>query len=233
MLLGVDVGTSSCKVAVFDENGGICSCASKAYAAAGIKGGEDEICAEAFFDAFVQAVREAVGKGEAKIEAMAISSHGETVIPVGADGAALHPALMNADNRGEEESRYLEHFLGRKRIYDITGLPAHPMYSISKIMRFEKDYPEKAKRVYKYYSVPDYICFRLGMEPKTDYTLASRFMCFDIRKHMWSDEILSGARLSPGKLCEVVPSGALIGELPERRFAARLAGRDAGLRRRT
>ena len=68
------------------------------------------------------------------IEAMAISSHGETIIPVGFDRRAIAPAYMSADYRSGEEIAELVSKLGEKRIYEITGMPPHPMYAVGNIM---------------------------------------------------------------------------------------------------
>lgn len=216
MLLGVDMGSSSCKAAVFTEYGELKEVISEQYGNIGIKDGLVEMPAEGFYLAFQRAVaRIAAGWGK-DISAIAVSSHGETVIPVDKNGGAVHFALMNADNRGVQYSQALETALGKNRIYDITGLPAHPMYSLAKMLYFENQYPEKAKKVWKYCTVPDYLHLCMGIAPRTDETLASRFMAFDIHTRQWSDEILTAAGMSREKLWDTAPSGTFLGELSHR-----------------
>jgi xylulokinase len=53
----------------------------------------------------------------------------------------------------------------------------------------------------------------MGLPPVTDYSLVSRWMAFDIRKHRWSDDILEAAGLSARCLPEPVPAGTLAGRL--------------------
>ena len=216
MLLGIDMGSSSCKAAVFTENGELKEVVSQPYGNVGIKDGLVEMPAEGFWLAFQRAVARIAADWGKDISAIAVSSHGETAIPVDENGAAVHFALMNADNRGVQYSQALETALGRERIYSITGLPAHPMYSLAKMLYFENRYPEKAGKVWKYCTVPDYLHLRLGITPRTDETLASRFMAFDIHTRKWSDEILTAAGMDRGKLWDTAPSGTYLGEITDR-----------------
>lgn len=213
MLLGIDFGSSSCKGVLFSANGDILSKEAVDYTTDTI--GEDgcEMDAEVFFDAFCSVVRRIAAQGT--VAAIGISSHGETVIPIGKDASATGPALMNSDNRGIRHAERLEQTLTKEKIYQICGLPVHPMYSLPKICWFRENRPEQFHRTVRFCAVPGYILARLGMEPLVDHTLASRFMAFDIVKQDWSDEILSAAGLERGLLCSTAPAGTVAGEVPK------------------
>jgi len=201
MLLGIDMGSSGCKGVLFGENGAVL-CRERAEYATN----------DPFFDAFCTVVSRIAAKHP--VRAIGLSSHGETVIPVGADGRAVYPALLNSDNRASKQSAALVERLGRERIYAITGLPAHPMYSLPKIMWLRDNGPDAFVKTAKFCGVPEYIMGRLGMEPVSDYTIASRFMALDIRRHTWSDEILSAAGINRSLLCETGQAGQVSGVIP-------------------
>jgi len=201
MLLGIDIGSSGCKGVLFDENGAVL-CRERT----------DYTTADPFFDAFCTVVSR-VAK-QYPVRAIGLSSHGETIIPVGADGCAVYPALMNSDNRASKQSAALVERLGRERIYGITGQPAHPMYSLPKIMWLRDNKPDVFAKTVKFCGVPEYIMGRLGLEPICDYTIASRFMALDIRRHAWSDEILSAAGINRSLLCETGQAGGVSSIIP-------------------
>ncbi|MCL2342305.1 MAG: FGGY family carbohydrate kinase, partial [Firmicutes bacterium] len=196
-----------CKGVLFGEDGAVL-CRERA----------EYTTADPFFDAFC-AVVSRIAK-QYPIRAIGLSSHGETVIPVGADCHAVYPALMNSDNRAVAQSASLVERLGRERIYQITGLPAHPMYSLPKIMWLRDNEPGAFAKTAKFCGVPEYIMGRLGLEPVSDYTIASRFMALDIRRHAWSDEILSAAGIDRSLLCETRQAGQVGGIIPHSAAAA-------------
>ena len=212
MLLGIDFGSSGCKGVLFSPEGTILAKASQEYSVETIGADGCEMDPQVFFDAFCTVVKEIAEQGE--IRAIGISSHGETVIPIGRDRQAAGPALMNSDNRGLCCAQRLENTLTRKRIYEICGLPAHPMYSLPKICWFRKNRPEQFSKTDRFCTVPGYLLSRLGLEPLTDDTLASRFMAFDIQKRTWSQEILSAAEIKQSYFCPTVPAGTSAGVIP-------------------
>ena len=212
MLLGIDFGSSGCKGVLFSPNGGILAKSEKTYSTETIGADGCEMDPEVFFDAFRSVVKEIAAQGE--IKAIGISSHGETVIPIGKDRRAVGPALMNSDNRGICHARRLEEMLTRERIYEICGLPAHPMYSLPKICWFRENRPEQFAQTDRFCTVPGYLLARLGLEPLADDTLASRFMAFDIQKRTWSEEILNAAGISRDYFCATVPAGTCAGVIP-------------------
>jgi len=95
------------------------------------------------------------------------------------------------------------------------------MYSLPKILWLRDNRPEVFGKTIKFCGVPEYIQARLGLEPITDYTIASRFMAFDINRHEWSDVLLDAAELDPRLLCETGQAGQCGGVIP-RAMAAEL-----------
>jgi xylulokinase len=183
--------------------------------------------AENFWRAFVTAVQGIAAEvSRDPIDALAISSHGETFIPVDRQQQALAPAILNFDNRAVMEAKWLGEALGQRRIFDLTGLSIHPMYPLAKILWLRKHQPELFASTACFLALPDYLRTRLGLSARIDYSLASRFLAFDIRDHSWSAETLSACQLSPEQLPAPVPAGSIAGELST--GAARALGLRAG-----
>ena len=214
LLIGVDLGSSGCKAVLYDLDG--VPLASSGYDYEPYNPAPDlwEIDPLVFYDAFCHVISELSGLQVryGRIGAIGISSHGETVIPVLCDQTAL-PAMMNSDNRAADEAHFIEKEIGRERLYDITGVPSHPMFSICKILNQKRKYPDIYNRVWKYLGVQDYIVLKLGFAPVSDYSIASRFMAFDIRKKRWSDEIFAAVDIDKNKFGDVICAGKSLGKI--------------------
>lgn len=221
-LLGIDIGSGRCKGAAFDGCGSIVAQAVRSYDTVSRGGNRVEIDAERFWDAMVAVTREiAAATGRDPVEALAVSSHGETFIPVGKDGRAVGPAVMNADNRAVEEAAWWRDHFGADRVYAITGLPLHAMFALNKIMWLKKHDRDTYSRGVKFLNVADYVLARMAMPCCTDFSLAGRTMAFDIRTKTLSDEILAAAGIGKERFPEPVPAGSVVGRL-SRRVAAEL-----------
>ena len=98
-------------------------------------------------------------------------------------------------------------------LFELTGHTSHTMYPVAKLLWLRKHEPELFRGAPIFLSVVSYILVKLGLPPYIDYSLASRFMAFDIRNKRWSDEILSLLNMS--KDCLPIPSiaGTIAGEL--------------------
>ncbi len=213
-LLGIDIGTSNIKGVVFDYSGNVIAKMEKPYSLITPCTGWCEVDAGLFISAFKEITNGLAGlTGEDPVIALALTSHGETVIPVDRSGAPVCNGFMHADSRGYKEVEELEGRLGRKRIYEITGTPPHPVYGLSNIMWLKKNRPESYAAAYKFCSCEDFILMNLGLPPTCNYSNCSRLLIFDIKKRQWSQEILEAAGVDINKLSEPVSSGQIIGKL--------------------
>ena len=64
-----------------------------------------------------------------------------------------------------------------------------------------------------YDTASDYIHRCLGIPKVVDYSMASRFGCFDIHKREWSEEILAAAGISESVLSKPVCGGTCLGKV--------------------
>jgi xylulokinase len=210
-LLAIDIGSSQCKAVVFTTAGVVIARSVLAYSADFPRPDFAEMDPEKFWHAVCSTSRE-VTRDVAKdpVQALCLSSHGETFIPVNANGAAAGPAILNIDNRAATEAQWCESTIGARRIFEITGLIAHPMYPIPKILWLREHWPELYLKTARFLSVTDFIHVKLGLPPYIGYSLASRFLAFDVNKNQWSDEILNGTGLTVAQLPLPVPAGTII-----------------------
>jgi xylulokinase len=212
-LLAIDIGSSRCKAVVFASTGKILAQHACAYTPDFPAPSQAEINAERFLQAVCQCSKAVSGNLSDPVRALCLSSHGETFVPVDGRNKAIAPAILNQDTRAAEEAAWLEATIGRKRLFEITGLVAHPMYPVPKILWLRKHRPDIFVPSVRFLSVIGYVLSRLGLDPYIDYSLASRYLAFDIRQHRWSEEILAATEIKAECLPVAVATGTIAGKL--------------------
>jgi xylulokinase len=212
-LLAVDIGSSACKAVAFDEQGDILSAHACSYSPDYPKPGFAEMDPQRFWESICTCCSTVAKQSSERIQALCLSSHGETFIPVDAHGHPLGPAILNQDSRATAESEWYSQEVGRQRLFQITGLVAHPMYPIPKILWLRKHQPQLFTSTTCFVTLIGYLLQKMGLPAYVDYSLASRFLAFDIHQRCWSEEILSTIGLRADRLPMAVPAGTIAGKL--------------------
>jgi xylulokinase len=212
-LLAIDIGSSRCKAVVFALTGEIIAQHAHAYTPDFPSPSQAEINPERFWQAVCHCSQTVSKNLSDPVRAMCLSSHGETFVPVNERNEAIAPAILNQDNRAQEETVWLERTFGRKQLFEITGLVAHPMYPVPKFLWLRKHRPDIFTLSVRFLSVIGYVLSRLGLPAYIDYSLASRYLAFDIRQRRWSEEILTATELNAKCLPLPVPAGTIAGRL--------------------
>ncbi len=210
-LMGLDIGTTGCKAVVFDEKGVILASAYREYPFEQPQDNWAEFRPALIWGKAQEVLQEVNGQVKMNpVKALAVSSQGEAVTAVDASGNSLYNIIASFDYRAIEQMNFLETSLSKEILYQKSGMPSHPMYSINKIMWLKQNLPDIFENTWKFMLVEDYIIFQLTGECGIDYSLAARTMAFDVTAKKWSSEILAIAGIEPEKLSPPVPSGTII-----------------------
>lgn len=213
-LLGIDVGTTGCKVAVFSEDGTALAVAYSEYDYERPRPGWAELIPEWVWARIKELIRQAAASTNGDpISAVSVSSLGEAMVPVGRDGGVLGPSLLNFDTRGNE---YLPELAGRvtdARLYHINGNTLGANYGLTKLLWLRDNRPQLYAQTWQILLWGPFISFKLGAEPFADHSLANRTLLFDIEKATWSDELLCAAGIDAGKLPPPVAPGTVVGHV--------------------
>ena len=219
-IAGLDIGTTGCKLTVFDENGRSLGRAYRNYPASRAVG-VHEIDPRAILDGATAVIREMAARYP-DIAGIGVTSFGETFVLTDESGRPLRPAMLYTDPRGAEECRELADRLGSRRIAGITGLRPHEMYSLPKLIWIKRHEPDTWRAVRRIYLIEDYVVRHLTGETQIDYSLATRTMAFDIRALSWSDDMFSAADIDPALMSAPVPTGTPAGTVTKK--ASELTG---------
>ena len=210
-IAGLDIGTTGCKLTVFDENGKELGKAYRDYSVLRAVSGH-EVDISTMMDSVYEVISEMAAQ-YGDIAGIGVTSFGETFVMTDDAGKPLHNAMLYTDPRGAEECAELREKLGADHIAEATGLAPHEMYSISKMMWIRRHRPEVYAKAVRIHLIEDFVVWHLTRKAQIDYSLATRTMAFDIHALTWSKEIFEAAGIDPGLMSEPVPTGTSAGRI--------------------
>jgi len=218
LLLGLDLGISTVKAGLFTLTGHMVGLESNEYLIIP-EGDKVEVDPEHYWGPVVQSVRRLLanwGGDPARIAAVSVSSHTETVIPMTGEGRPARPALVWMDNRSQREAEELRAQFGPQRVLEIGGQPdITPLWPVTKFRWLSKHEPDTVRRTAKFLLPEDYLLYRLGGRFVCEPSMWSSSLVLDIRSRKWSDELVSFGGIRTEQLPEMFPSGTAIGHVSE------------------
>jgi xylulokinase len=227
-LLGIDIGTSGCKSAIFSEKGDLLSLSYEEYDFLHPQAGWAELDTPKVWAQVKSTIRKAAaGARHDPVRGVCVSSMGEAVVPVTSQREILGASLLNFDVRGDEYLPELGRSLGAERLYQINGNTLGNPYSLTKLKWIKENQPELYRKAETFLHWSGFVSFMLGAEPHVDNSLANRTLLFDLQNEDWSDELLDWAGLDREKLPPTLPSGQVVGAVS--RSSAEELGIPAGI----
>lgn len=214
MYAGIDIGTSGCKMLVYDLEGDIVYRASRSYEETGENGCRELdpiVVRESLLDMLCEVGR----KWGQNIAALSVASLGESIVCLDEEGRVLANSMVTGDIRGKDQVKELIKKLGEEKIFEITGLVPNELYGLPKYMWLNQnsDVIRNTKMILFY---EDYVNYILTGKRMVSYTSAARSLAFDFRKKEWSKELLAFAGIEPDQMSLPVQPLTVIGDiLPE------------------
>jgi len=213
--LGLDIGTTGCKAAVFNDEGRLLALAYREYPLLSPQPAWAELDSQRVCRDCCDVIREAASaqRGD-PVQALGISCQGEAFTPVDAQGRILGNGMVSSDARAVEIVATFSREFGAQRLYDLTGHTPHPMFTLFKLLWLRQNRPEVFASAHKFLCFEDLFQQQLGLDPAISWPLAGRTMFFNVRTHEWSPEILQALDLDPSRLARPMASGSAVGTIP-------------------
>lgn len=228
--LGIDLGTSSCKIAVINPSGKIIDSDTERYPLYLTSNGGAEQEPKEWWDSIVKATRRIMERGSVSKEnivGVGVTGQFSGTVPVGSDSVPLRKAIIWMDTRGE---RYIRKLTGgllnvsgyradklRVWINKTGGAPAHSgKDSVSHILFLKSEEPEIYNETFKFLEPKDYINLKLSGRFFSSYDSIVLYWVTDNRdlnRIRYDDKLLKLSQLDSDKLPELRASTDIIGEL--------------------
>lgn len=229
-LLALDIGTTHCKAALFDERGRLIRLASRPTASRYMEGIGECYDPDGLWEAAASLIREAAapepGREPLCIAAVGIASMAETGLLVDAAGAARTPLLPWHSRIADAQAARIAAEGGELERFAATGLRSSYKYGLAKLLWLQERDPALLQGA-QWLSAADYVAYRLTGAAGTDYTLAARTFAFRIDRKAWDAPWIRHFGLDPGLFPEARPSWASLA--PARADIARALGLPAGV----
>ncbi|PRY20974.1 sugar (pentulose or hexulose) kinase [Aliiruegeria haliotis] len=216
-VLGLDIGSSGAKGLVLNDDGAIAAVSRVSYLPRHGDGGTVELDASLLADRVAGLIEDAVAQSPSPIDAVAITSVGEAIVPVDQDGTPLAPAMLTADTRLSGECRVWDEADAALDFVDTTGLPLRDMWSVH-AMRVHLRNTGISGRITGFCTLEEIVHRALGVEPATALSQAARSGLLDRRKLAWSDSQAGVAGVDPSLLSRIALPGTEVGQLSTSRF---------------
>lgn len=216
-VLGVDIGTTAIKAAVFDELGTDLGSHTCEYTLLTPSPVRVEMDAQTYVNAFKTALSNAIGKAKVskdEIVSLGISAQGETLFFLDENAAPLRPAIVWMDNRATEEATWIESQLGREVVHRTTGqVGMSATWPASKILWVKRNEPEVFARTSKFLLIEDYFIHLLTGQFVSEDSLLCSTMYWDITTRQYWPAMLDLLGVEESQLPEVRHPGSLISKV--------------------
>lgn len=213
--LGIDAGTTSLKVALFDPQGHLLALDRQEYQLITPTRGIVELEAETYWNACCTAIAHVLAASRTapeEIASLCISSQGETIIPVDRAGQPTRRAIVWLDNRAVDEAREIAGAFDLETIYHTTGQPeVAPTWPACKLLWLKRHEPEVYARSAKFLLLEDYLLYRLTGKLVTEYSLETSSLLVDVANRRWWTPMFEFIGLSPERMGDLMEPGAVVG----------------------
>ena len=123
-IIGLDLGTTALKIALFDEAGELQSVVTKEYSLITPEVSWVEEQRKVYWEAFKTGLGELLKKTNCNpddIKALGISAQGETLFFLNKEGKPLRNAIVWLDNRAQKQAESFKAHFGDETCYKVTG----------------------------------------------------------------------------------------------------------------
>ena len=212
--IGIDLGTSSVKLLLMDENGTIANIVSREYPIAFPHPGWSEQNPEDWWQAVRAGIPELLkGFDASRVRGIGAGGQMHGLVTLDENDRVIRPAILWNDGRTQKQVEYLNGTVGREKLSEYTANIAFAGFTAPKLLWMRENEPENFARITKIMLPKDYINYRLTGVHCTDYSDASGMLLLDVKRKRWSPEMLQLCGISESRLPRLFESSAPVGTL--------------------
>ncbi|MFQ6067432.1 MAG: xylulokinase [bacterium] len=192
-LLGIDIGTSSCKTILLNQRGEIVREIVVEYPLLVPQTGWVEQYPEDWWRAVKKSVKDLLSgmKNKEAIKAIGLSGQMHGLVAMNKEGEVLRPCILWNDQRSAPQCEEIYQQVGGKENFlQYTNNSMLPGYTAGKILWVRENEPHIYEKIAKIVLPKDYLRYRLTGELATEVSDASGTGLFDVQKRRWSNELL-------------------------------------------
>lgn len=218
-MIGVDIGTTSTKSVLYDENGQFIMKHNIGYPLHTPNVDVSEENPDELFDAVLMTVKYVVREANIKkedIKLISFSAQMHSLIALDTQHHRLTESITWADNRASKYAELINKEHQGSDIYQRTGTPIHPMSPLSKIFWMKHEQSDIYKQTAMFADIKTYIFYQLFEKYVIDYSMASATGMFNLEKLDWDKEALELMGITEAQLPQLVPTTHILKGMKKR-----------------
>ena len=228
-ILGIDIGTSACKAAVFDKSGNVIASDTSPYKVYYPKPGYVEQKPDEWWTAVCRAVKNILSQGKINptdIKSVGIDGQSWSAIMTDKNGEVLFDNPIWMDTRASDICDEIKQNVGEKNIFALFGNPVAPTYTSPKITWFKRNYPDVFKKTYKVLQSNSFIVYKLTGKFTQDLSQCYGLYFYDMRKKTWDKDMAKTLDTDINLMPDIYNCHDIVGTISKE--AASLTGLPAG-----
>jgi len=217
LIIGLDLGTTALKLALFDKKGAIIAVSTQEYSLLTPRTDHVEVAPHTYWQSFKAGLEDLRVKTQFKpeeIKALGFSAQGETLFFIDEDGNPLRNAIVWMDNRAQDEAEKLREKFSDEVCFKVTGqVSFEPCWPASKILWVKKNEPDVYAKTAKFLLIEDFFIFKMTGKFVSEGSLLTSTTYWDINTKKYWPEMLEYIGISDDQLPQVMESGEIVGKL--------------------
>ena len=221
-LLGIDIGTSACKTALFNKEGTLLLSKSEKYPTYYPETGWAEQNPHDWWNAVRKTLLltlEQTGISPGEIAGIGVDSQSWAAVFLNAQGEVLTKAPIWLDTRAQAVCTRLNQQLGPDNIFSVAGNPLQPTYTTAKVLWLKEAFPDifaKAKTVLQ---ASSFIIYKLTGQITQDLSHSYGWHCFHMKTGQWDYDIAKELGIPTHLLPPLFPCHQIVGHISEQAAA--------------
>ena len=228
-LLSIDLGTSACKVVIFNINGEVIVQTNGTYPVYYPKEGYVEQDPKEWWKAVCKAVKEAIEKGNisaSDIAGVGVDGQSWSAIAVDEQGEVLTNTPIWMDTRAKKICDRINKEVGKERIFHLSGNSLQPSYTTAKILWYKENLPDVYKNTRTILQSNSFIVYQLTGKKTQEKSQGYGYHCYDMGKGRWDKDMAKEMGIDVNFLPEIYDCHDIVGKV--RKEAAKLTGLKEG-----
>ena len=217
-LIGIDIGTTSTKAALFTETGKMLTENSVGYPLYTPIPGAAEQEPEEIWTAVTTVVKTLIETSKietSQLLCLSFSAAMHSLIAIDQNGQPLTKSITWADTRSAKWATQLQQTQKGHGIYRRTGTPIHAMSPLTKLIWLRNEHPQIFQQAAKFLSIKEFIFYRFFQQYLVDYSIASATGLMNLKSLNWDQEALEVAGISEQHLSQLVPTTHIVEKINE------------------
>ena len=215
-LLAIDLGTSGCKITVFDFKGSPMSSWIGGYETYYPGTGFVEQDPAKWWEVICQGIKATLCKGgisPEEIGAIGVDGTSWACIPIDKAGNVLRPAMLWLDRRAEIQAEWMKEKVGESRLFETNGNPVDAAYITPKILWIKENEPEVYKATHKFLQSNGYVVYKLTGQYSQDYSQGYGLHFFNIREGCWDEGVADELGINLDLMAPLYHSHEVVGSV--------------------